>query len=236
MDLPPLQQRFVTHFGEMGARWGVNRTVGQIYALLFLSEKPLCADDIVDALGFSRSNVSMGLKELQAWNLVRLKHLPGDRREYFTTPDDLWEIVRTLAEQRKAREIDPTLSLLRELQLEAPASEADAHALKRMRETAELIELLTGWYADVKRLDTERLVQLLALGSKVQKILELKDRLKLLPGGRRAPSPRRAAPGTKAEAGHGSPPARAQSVFGGHLVPHSVPDDHDRARLAAFVL
>lgn len=181
-ELTPLTRRFVTHFGEMGARWGVNRTVGQIYALLFLSERPLCADDMVATLGFSRSNVSMGLKELQSWNLVRLRHLEGDRRDHFETPEDLWEIVRTLAEQRKAREIDPTLSLLRELAMEPAASDGDKHAQARIVETTELIELLVGWYDDVKRLETDRLMQLLALGAAVQRILEMKDRLTLLPG------------------------------------------------------
>ena len=134
MNLPPLIQTFVLHFGEMGSRWGINRTVGQIYALLFLSPAPLCADQIVEKLGFSRSNVSIGLKELQAWNLVRLRHLPDDRRDYFTTPDDLWQIVRTLVEERKKREIDPTLSLLRETLLSEPASEEERHAQARMRE------------------------------------------------------------------------------------------------------
>ena len=97
MNLPPLTQRFVMHFGEMGSRWGINRTVGQIYALLYVSSKPLNADDIGDALGFSRSNVSMGLKELQSWNLVRLFHQPNDRREYFQAPEEMWAIFRTLA-------------------------------------------------------------------------------------------------------------------------------------------
>lgn len=179
MNLSPLKERFVIHFGEMGARWGVSRTVGQIYALLFVADRPLCADDIVDGLGLSRSNVSMGLKELQSWKLVRLLHLPGDRRDHFETPEDVWEIVRTLAEQRKAREIDPTLSLLRELAMEAPANASDAHAQRRMTETMEIIELLTGWYDEVKTLETERLMSLLALGSAVQRVLEWKDKLRL---------------------------------------------------------
>ncbi len=169
MNLSPLQQEFVLHFGEMGSRWGVNRTVGQIYALLFLSEEPLCADQIVDKLGFSRSNVSMGLKELQAWRLVRLRHLPDDRRDYFTTPDDLWEIVRALIDERKKREIDPTLSKLRELQMRGPSGAEERHAHGRIAELGALIELLTGWYEDMNRLETERLVQLLALGSKIHK-------------------------------------------------------------------
>ena len=169
--LPPLQAEFVLHFGEMGSRWGINRTVGQIYALLFVSEEPLNAEAIADKLGFSRSNVSMGLKELQAWHLVRLKHFPGDRREYFTTPDDLWEIVRTLVEERKRREIDPTLSKLRELQLTS-AGENETYARQRIGDLTGLIELLTTWYDDVNRLETERLVQLLTLGARVHELLE----------------------------------------------------------------
>ena len=179
MDLPPLKERFVIHFGEMGARWGVNRTVGQIYALLFLSDRPLCADDIVASLGLSRSTVSMGLKELQAWGLVRLRHLRGDRRDHFTTPEDIWEIVRTLAEQRKSREIDPTQTLLRELIMEDPTGPEEEFAQNRMRETTEIIELLTGWYDEVKTLETARLKQLLALGAAVQRILEFRDSFRL---------------------------------------------------------
>lgn len=188
MRLTPLQQEFVLHFGEMGSRWGINRTVGQIYAVLFLSAEPLNAEQIVERLGCSRSNVSTGLKELQAWNLVRLKHLPDDRRDYFTTPSDLWEIVRILAEERKKREIDPTLSKLRALQLEPATDPEDVHARARIEQTVELIELLSGWYDDVKKLETDRLHQLLALGAKVQKVLEMKDRLAVLAGGKRRSS------------------------------------------------
>lgn len=177
MNLPPLVQTFVLHFGEMGSRWGVNRTVGQIYALLFVSPEPLNADEIVEALGVSRSNVSMGLKELQAWNLVRLRHKPGDRREYFGTPEDIWVIVRTLIEERKKREIDPTLSLLRETLMERPESEFERHAQERMREMHDLIDMLTDWYADMRAIETERLVQLMKLGSTISRVLEFRDRL-----------------------------------------------------------
>ena len=101
--LTPLVRSFVAHFGEMGSRWGINRTVGQIYALIFVAPEPLHADDIAEKLEFSRSNVSMGLKELQAWRLVNLRHVPGDRREYFDAPSDAWEIFRTLAEDARGR-------------------------------------------------------------------------------------------------------------------------------------
>jgi DNA-binding transcriptional regulator GbsR (MarR family) len=182
MNLSPLVQSFVLHFGEMGSRWGINRTVGQIYALLFVSNRALNADDLVDALGLSRGSVSMGLKELQSWNLVRMHHLPGERREYFDTPEDVWAIMRTLVEERKKREIDPTLTILRELLMQSPAAEGDAHAQERMAAMCEQIELLTAWYADIQKLETERLVQLLSLGSRIAKALEFKDRLFVIPG------------------------------------------------------
>ena len=189
MNLSPLVQSFVLHFGEMGSRWGIARTVGQIYAVLFVAERPLCADDIVERLGVSRSNFSMSLKELQSWRLVRLVHVPDDRRDHFATPEDVWQIVRTLVEERKKREIDPTLSVLRGLLMQAPQSPEDELAQSRMRDMHEIIELMTGWYADVEKLETERLVQLLGLGSKVVKVLEMKDRLLVLPGTR--PKPKR---------------------------------------------
>jgi DNA-binding transcriptional regulator GbsR (MarR family) len=165
-----IQQEFILHFGEMGSRWGINRTVGQIYALLFLSETPLCADDIVAALHVSRSNVSMSLKELQSWNLVRLRHLPDDRRDFFETPEDLWEIVRILVAERKKREIDPTLTKLRELELAAPEG-ADTYALRRMSELRELIETMTAFYDEMNRLETEKLVALLNTGHKLRKVI-----------------------------------------------------------------
>jgi len=178
MDLPPLTQRFVLHFGEMGSRWGINRTVGQIYALLYVASRPLNADEVGEALGFSRSNVSMGLKELQSWNLVRLIHLPNDRREYFQAPEDVWAIFRTLAAERRKREIDPTLSMLRDALMEQPSVAADIHAQQRMRQMHGFIELMTDWLDDVQKMDSATLASLMKMGSKVQKLLGLKDRVK----------------------------------------------------------
>ncbi|SFJ36079.1 GbsR/MarR family transcriptional regulator [Jannaschia pohangensis] len=170
MTLTPLQQDFILHFGEMGNRWGINRTVGQIYALLFLSEAPLNAEDITTALSISRSNTSMGLKELQSWNLVRLRHVQGDRRDYFTTPDDLWEIVRTLIAERRKREIDPTLTKLRELEMQGP--QGDPYAEARIAELRELIEMMTQFHDEMNRLETERLVQLMTMGRKLGGLLD----------------------------------------------------------------
>ena len=169
MALSDLEQEFVLHFGEMGSRWGINRTVGQIYAVLFLSPEPLHADALVQALGVSRSNVSMGLKELQAWRLVRLRHLAGDRRDHFATPDDLWEIVRTLVAERRKREIDPTLSKLRELEMRRPSA-TDAHAHARIREMRALIEDMMGFYEEMDRLETAQLVRLMRMGRQVSRL------------------------------------------------------------------
>lgn len=178
-DMSPLIQTFVLHFGEMGSRWGINRTVGQIYALLFVSKKPLNADEMAETLGFSRSNISMGLKELMSWRLVRLQHLPGDRREYFSAPEDVWAIFRTLAEERHKREIDPTLSMLRDALMAKPVTEEERHAQHRLQEMHDLIELVTNWFAEVQRLDSKSLIQLMKLGSKVTRFLEMKDKLML---------------------------------------------------------
>lgn len=182
--LSPLVKSFVSHFGEMGSRWGINRTVGQIYALIFVSPTPVHADDIAEALEFSRSNVSMGLKELQAWRLVRLKHQAGDRREYFDAPSDAWEIFRTLAEERRRREIEPTLSMLRNALLEEPTTEEDRIAQERMKGMHDLIELMTTWFDDVQRMDQKTLSQLMKMGSKVQRLLEFTGKVGAVKGGR----------------------------------------------------
>lgn len=183
--MSPLVRSFVAHFGEMGSRWGINRTVGQIYALIYVSPRPLNADEMAEALEFSRSNVSMGLKELQAWRLVKLKHLSGDRREYFEAPGDAWEIFRTLAEERRRREVEPTLSMLRNALMEVPTNEEDRIAQERMRGMHDLIELLMNWFDDVQRMDSQTLAQLMKMGSKVQKLLEFTGRgVKLVTGGR----------------------------------------------------
>ena len=171
MQLSRLRQEFILHFGEMGARWGINRTVGQIYALLVLADAPVCADEIVAALGVSRSNVSMSLKELEGWRLVQRRHVSGDRRDHFVTPDDLWQIVRILVEERKKREIDPTLTHLRELELQSQG-DPDTRAAARITEMRALIELMTDWYDEMNRLETGKLVALLKMGARLKKMIE----------------------------------------------------------------
>ncbi|SHN31259.1 DNA-binding transcriptional regulator GbsR, MarR family [Duganella sacchari] len=171
--LTPLAQRFILHFGEMGSRWGINRTVGQIYALLYVSAKPLNADEIAESLSFSRSNVSMGLKELQSWRLVKLLHKPNDRREYFEPPKDIWDIFKALLEERRRREVEPTLSMLRDALLETPSNETDLIAQERMREMYNLIELSSSWFDDVQRLSPVTLASLMKMGSTVKKLIDV---------------------------------------------------------------
>ncbi|MES2015928.1 MAG: GbsR/MarR family transcriptional regulator [Pseudomonadota bacterium] len=175
VNLTPLAQKFILHFGEMGSRWGINRTVGQMYALLYVLGKPLNADEIAEHLQFSRSNVSMGLKELQSWRLVKLLHQPGDRREYFEPPKDVWDIFKALIEERRRREVEPTLSMLRDALLETPTTEADVNAQQRIREMYELIELSSSWFDDVQRLSPETLTSLMKMGATVGKLLDVGD-------------------------------------------------------------
>lgn len=177
MTPEPHIHSFIQHFGEMGSRWGINRTVGQICALLVISEEPLNADQISEALGISRSNVSMGLKELHSWNLLRQVDVPGDRKDYFTTPEDVWEMARTLIEERRKREIDPTLSMLRSLLLQEGVAGKDDYALRRMQEMHDLIELFVGWLNDMQTLNSARLQKLLKLGSGVNKVLDMTDKI-----------------------------------------------------------
>src|SRR5690606_3686701 len=174
--MPPSIEAFVVHFGKMGSRWGINRTVGQIYALLFVTDRPLNADEIGTTLGISRSNVSMSLKELEAWQLVTLSRKPGDRREYYATLGSVWDIFKAVAAERRRREVEPTLSMLRQELLRTPASDEERHALARMREMYELAEQANQWFDELQRLSPESMRQLMRLGSQVQKFLVAKDK------------------------------------------------------------
>ncbi len=170
--MSPYVQRFVMHIGEMGSRWGLNRTLGQMCGLLYVVPEPMNADEIAETLNISRSNVSMGLKELKAWRLVQPASVPGDRREYWTTPKDVWEVFRVLAEERRRREVDPTLSMLRDTLLVEPISQEDHYARERMQEMHDLIELLNNWVDEMNRLPPKTLMRLLALGRKIKQLLD----------------------------------------------------------------
>src|SRR3989441_5585705 len=130
--LGPVQQKCILHWGEMGTRWGINRTVAQIHALLYLSPKPLHAEEIAETLSVARSNVSTSLKELQSWGIVRLAHVMGDRRDHFESMKDVWEMFRIVLDERKKRESDPTLAMLRECVAETKAGGSDAYTRERL--------------------------------------------------------------------------------------------------------
>lgn len=175
--MTPKIESFVAHFGEMGSRWGMTRTVGQIYALLMITERPLNADDLVEALKISRSNVSMGLKELQAWRLIKPVHFAGDRKEYYETPDDIWEVARIIFEERRKRELEPTMTMLRAELMKEPSSEEGHYAHAKMSEIHDMIEDLTGWAEELQKLNNKSLVTLMRLGSSVTKLVGMKDQL-----------------------------------------------------------
>src|SRR6266700_5289094 len=150
-NLSPVQQKFVLHWGEMGTRWGINRTVAQIHALLYISQKPLNAEQIAETLGVARSNVSTSLKELQGWGIVKLVHLAGDKRDHFDSMKDVWEMFRVVLDERKRREIDPTLAMLRGCIAEAEHDkQTDEYTRQRLQELATFFETTTAWYGQVR--------------------------------------------------------------------------------------
>jgi DNA-binding transcriptional regulator GbsR (MarR family) len=177
MQLTPMLESFVMHFGEMGSRWGFNRTVGQIVALLVVSKEAITANDIAEALSISRGNVSMGLKELQAWQLVQLQHKPGDRKEYFQANGSIWDMANRVFEERRKREMDPTLSLLRDILLDKPGNDAEVFAQTKLQEIHDLLEGISKWSMELQRLGPDKLGTLMKLGSGVGKVLEFKDKL-----------------------------------------------------------
>ena len=170
-ELSPVQQKFVLHWGEMGTRWGINRTVAQIHALLFLSPRPLNAEQISETLGVARSNVSTSLKELQGWGIVKLVHVLGDKRDHFESMKDVWEMFRVVLDERKRREIDPTLKMLRDCIAEADKKDPDKHTQERLRALADFFETTTAWYAEVRSWPTNALPKFVKVGDKIRRLL-----------------------------------------------------------------
>jgi DNA-binding transcriptional regulator GbsR (MarR family) len=172
--LSPVQQKFILHWGEMGARWGINRTVAQIHALLYLAPAPLHAEDIAETLGVARSNVSTSLKELQGWRIVKLVHVMGDKRDHFESMKDVWEMFRVVLDERKRREIDPTLVLLEDCIHEAGKDKgADKHTVERLRALQDFFCKTTAWYTQISKLPSGALSKFIAAGDKVLKVLGL---------------------------------------------------------------
>jgi DNA-binding transcriptional regulator GbsR (MarR family) len=170
-DLPPVAQKFILHWGEMGTRWGINRTVAQVHALLFLSEKPLPADEIAGTLGVARSNISNSLRELQNWGIVRIVHLAGDRRDHFESMKDVFAMFRVIARERKKREIEPTVRVLRDCIDESGKSKLAPYTRERLAELLNFFEIATNAYDRMEKLPTPAVLKLAKLGDKAFRLL-----------------------------------------------------------------
>lgn len=175
MELSDIQRKFILHWGEMGTRWGINRTVAQIHALLFIAPDPLNAETIATTLSVARSNVSTSLRELQGWGICKIVHKLGDRRDHFTTLQDVWEMYQIVMDERKRREIDPTTELLRELLAECePKSSGgggDTYTRKRLGEMLEFIDTMSTWYDQLRKLPRSAYVKMAQMGSKFLTLL-----------------------------------------------------------------
>ena len=172
MPLSEVQQKFILHWGEMGTRWGVNRTVAQIHALLYIWPQPLNAEQITETLGVARSNVSNSIRELQGWGIVKTAHVLGDRRDYFTTMTDVWDLFETIMDERKKREIDPTLNLLRECVGQAKAERRpDEVTIDRLSNMLEFFESTTHWYEQIRTLPKGMMRKFVRMGGKVKKLI-----------------------------------------------------------------
>jgi DNA-binding transcriptional regulator GbsR (MarR family) len=170
MKLTPAKEKFILHWGEMGTKWGINRTVAQVHALLHVSGKPLNAEDITETLGVARSNVSTSLKELQGWGIVKVVHVMGDRRDHFESVHDVWTLFQIIMDERKRREMDPTVAALKEC-VEAARGENDELATRRLSELADFVETMSTWYTQVRRLPPSGWKQLARMGGALGKLL-----------------------------------------------------------------
>lgn len=171
MQLTPAMQAFILHWGEMGAKWGVNRSVAQIHALLHIAPEPMDAEEISETLGLARSNVSTGLKELQSWKLVKSSRGLGERRDVFTSVQDIFDLVTVVVEGRREREFSPTIEALREVAVQAETDDTPKHVKGRMSETLETMQMFDDWYRDMSRLPRGVQLAMLKLGSKIARFL-----------------------------------------------------------------
>jgi DNA-binding transcriptional regulator GbsR (MarR family) len=173
MILNPVAERFILHWGEMGSKWGVNRTVAQIHALLYFVGKPLPADEITETLGVARSNVSNSIKELLNWNLIQVVHIMGDRRDHFTTSSDVWVLFKTVVKERKEREFDPTIKVLRDCLDSPDIDKEDSEAKQRIAEALSFMEDISSWGEQMLKLEPNILMKMMKLGSKIKDFLNM---------------------------------------------------------------
>lgn len=170
--LPPALERFVLQWGDMGSTWGVNRSVSQIHALLYVSGRPMTAEEIAGTLGIARSNVSTSIRELMGWDLIRRVPMKGDRREHFEAEGDIWEIVSRIAAGRKAREFDPAIAALKACVAEADGDTAiDRRASQRVKDMLAFTEMVDTWYGQMRTVPRDKLAMLMKLGARIIKLL-----------------------------------------------------------------
>ena len=175
--LPPAVEQFVLRWGDLGGQWGVSRSVAQIHALLFLSERPLTAEDIAGTLGIARSNVSNSVKELLGWELVRRVPVKADRRDHFEAETDIWEMATRIARERKKREIDPATEALRDCVAEARGDRRiNPVAMERLTEMLDFVETVNRWYAQMLGVPRDKLVALIKMGSKIVNLVSVAQR------------------------------------------------------------
>ncbi len=173
MEMSPAVQKYVLHWGEMGTRWGTNRTVAQIQGLLYLSPEPLRADEIVELLSVARSNVSTSIRELQSYGLVKMTHVLGDRRDYFESLHDVWDLFRVIIEQRKQRELNPTLLMLKQCAKEIEAEKNTDDTIKeRVRNMLQFVETTSEWYEKIRDMPTSTLQKIMKLGAGIAKLIK----------------------------------------------------------------
>jgi len=173
-DLPAISRKFILHWGEMGVRWGINRTMAQVHALLYLSERPLNAEEICDILDLARSNVSVSLRELQGWGIVKITHLQGDRRDHFESMKDVFEMFRVIMKERRSREVDPTLKLIKDcLEDGGKPKASDAYVRGKLEDMQEFFELAVTFAAQMDRVSTPALIKVAKMGDKALKLLGL---------------------------------------------------------------
>jgi DNA-binding transcriptional regulator GbsR (MarR family) len=173
--LTAIQRQYILHWGEMGTRWGINRTVAQIHALLFLSPKPLAAEDIATTLNVARSNVSTSIRELESWGLVHLTHVMGERREHYESMKDVWEMFRLIVQQRKRREVDPTVRMLQQglEELETREGSGDTYTRERLRDMAEFFYAVNAAYSEINQISPKSLRAALKVRGQIRKLLKV---------------------------------------------------------------
>jgi DNA-binding transcriptional regulator GbsR (MarR family) len=172
MELTPVAQKFIIHWGEMGEKWGINRTIAQIHGLLYLSPKPLNAEEISETLSLARSTVSVGLRDLEGWGIIRIVHILGERTDYFEVKGNAYEMFRFIVDYRKRREVDPTLHMLRESMAELENTDEAPHAEEKMREMLDLFEISDSLYQQAQKIPTKTIVRIARMGDVISKILK----------------------------------------------------------------